>query len=65
MILMIGNIFMIKLKDLITEAQLSKLQIFSPGTGGKHHTNWKFDPNKVICSIDNHQVDCETWEETK
>ena len=38
---------MIKLKDLITEAQLSKLQIFSPGTGGKHHTNWKFDPNKV------------------
>ena len=25
----------------------------------------KFDPNKVICSIDNHQVDCETWEETK
>ena len=39
---------MIKLKDLLFEApQLSKYQIFSPGTGGKHHTNWKFDPNKV------------------
>ena len=25
----------------------------------------KFDPTKVTCSIDNHQVDCETWEETK
>ena len=39
---------MIKLKDLITEAaQLSKLQIFSPGTGGKTASGWKFDPNKV------------------
>ena len=38
----------IKLKDLLNEAQLSKYQIFSPGTGGKHLTkNWKFDPNKV------------------
>ena len=41
---------MIKLKDLITEAQLSKLQIFSPGTGGtlaKGQSNMKFDPSKV------------------
>ena len=31
--------------DLITEAaQLSKYQIFAPGTGGE---NFKFDPNKV------------------
>ena len=40
---------MIKLKDLITEAQLSKLQIFSPGTGGtlaKGQSNMKFDPSK-------------------
>ena len=36
---------MIKLMDLITEAaQLSKYQIFAPGTGG---WNFKFDPNKV------------------
>ena len=39
---------MIKLIDLLTEApQLSKYQIFAPGTGGRHHTNWKFDPKKV------------------
>ena len=39
---------MIKLKDLITEAaQLSKLQIFSPGTGGKQSLNWKFNPEKI------------------
>ena len=39
-----------KLKDLITEVQLSKLQIFSPGTGGtfsKGQSNMKFDPSKV------------------
>jgi len=35
-----------KLKDLITEAQLSKYQIFSPGTGGGKY-NMKFNPNKV------------------
>jgi len=35
---------MIKLKDLLFEAQLSKYQIFSPGTGGG---NFRFDPNKV------------------
>ena len=38
---------MIKLKDLLFEAQLSKLQIFSPGTGGAMLPGWKFDPNKV------------------
>ena len=38
---------MIKLKDLLFEAQLSKLQIFSPGTGGVSSQGWKFDPNKV------------------
>ena len=39
---------MIKLIDLISEAaQLSKYQIFSPGTGGKTASGWKFDPNKV------------------
>ena len=36
-----------KLKDLLREAQLSKLQIFSPGTGGVSSQGWKFDPNKV------------------
>ena len=35
---------MIKLKDLLTEAQLSRYQIFSPGTGG---SNFKFNPEKV------------------
>ena len=41
---------MIKLKDLLNEVQLSKLQIFSPGTGGtlaKGQSNMKFDPSKV------------------
>ena len=36
---------MIKLKDLITEAQLSKYQIFSPGTGGSTNDfKWKKVP---------------------
>ena len=36
---------MIKLKDLITEAQLSKYQIFSPGTGGSTYDFvWKKVP---------------------
>ena len=36
---------MIKLKDLLFESmQLSKYQIFAPGTGGE---NFRFDPNKV------------------
>ena len=38
---------MIKLKDLLNEAQLSKYQIFSPGTGGKDFGNMKFDPSKI------------------
>ena len=39
---------MIKLKDLITEAaQLSKYQIFAPGTGGKGSGNMKFNPRKI------------------
>ena len=38
---------MIKLKDLLNEAQLSKYQIFSPGTGGKDFGNMKFDPTKI------------------
>ena len=38
---------MIKLKDLLNEAQLSKYQIFSPGTGGKQSLNWKFNPEKI------------------
>ena len=39
---------MIKLKDLLIEAaQLSKYQIFAPGTGGKEHGQFKFNPNKV------------------
>ncbi len=25
----------------------------------------KFDPEKVTCSVDDKEVDCETWEETK
>ena len=36
-----------KLKDLLNEVQLSKLQIFSPGTGGKQSLNWKFNPEKI------------------
>jgi len=35
---------MINLKDLLNEAQLSKYQIFAPGTGGG---NFKFNPSKV------------------
>ena len=38
---------MIKLKDLLNEAQLSKYQIFSPGTGGKDFGNMKFNPSKI------------------
>ena len=38
---------MIKLKDLITEAKVHRLQIFTPGTGGKEHGNFKFDPSKI------------------
>ena len=34
---------MIKLKDLITEAKVHRLQIFTPGTGG----NMKFNPSKI------------------
>ena len=25
----------------------------------------KFDPDQVTCSVDDKEVDCETWEETK
>ena len=25
----------------------------------------KFDPDKVTCSVDDQEVDCDTWEETK
>ena len=39
---------MIKLKDLLTEAaQISKYQIFAPGTGGRGTGNFKFNPSKV------------------
>jgi len=38
---------MIKLKDLLFEAQLSKLQIFSPGTGGGMFHSMKFNPEKL------------------
>ena len=39
---------MIKLKDLIFEAQLSKLQIFSPGTGGNSYDfKWKKVPKSI------------------
>ena len=24
----------------------------------------KFDPDKVYCTVDDHRVDCDTWEET-
>ena len=37
---------MIKLRDLITEAKVHRLQIFTPGTGGKG-TNFKFNPKKI------------------
>ena len=38
---------MIYLMDILNEAQLSKYQIFSPGTGGKEFGNMKFDPTKL------------------
>ena len=39
---------MIRLTDLIPEAaQLSKYQIFAPGTGGKGSGNMKFNPRKI------------------
>tara|TARA_R100000664_G_C2728517_1_gene119747 strand:+ start:40 stop:588 length:549 start_codon:yes stop_codon:yes gene_type:complete len=38
---------MIKLKDLITEAKVHRLQIFTPGTGGKGSGNFKFNPSKI------------------
>ena len=38
---------MIKLKDLLNEAQLSKYQIFAPGTGGREFGNLKFNPTKI------------------
>ena len=38
---------MIKLKDLLNEASVHRLQIFTPGTGGKEHGNFKFDPSKI------------------
>ena len=34
---------MIKLKDLLNEAKVHRLQIFTPGTGG----NMKFNPSKI------------------
>ena len=36
---------MIKLKDLLNEAKVYRLQIFTPGTGGKD--NMKFNPSKI------------------
>ena len=40
---------MIKLMDILNEAQLSKYQIFAPGTGGldKGSANMDFDPTRV------------------
>ena len=38
---------MIKLMDLITEAKVHRLQIFTPGTGGKDAGNFKFNPSKI------------------
>jgi len=38
---------MIYLMDILNEIQLSKYQIFSPGTGGKEFGNMKFDPTKI------------------
>ena len=38
---------MIKLMDLLNEAQLSKYQIFAPGTGGKGMGKFKFDPSRI------------------
>ena len=33
--------------DLITEAKVHRLQIFTPGTGGKGMGNFKFDPSRI------------------
>ena len=38
---------MIKLKDLLNEATVHRLQVFTPGTGGKSNGNFKFDPSKI------------------
>ena len=37
---------MIKLKDILNEAKVHRLQVFTPGTGGKDYGNFKFDPSK-------------------
>ena len=36
-----------KLKDLLNEAKVHRLQIFTPGTGGKGAGNFKFNPSKI------------------
>ncbi len=38
---------MIKLKDLLNEASVHRLQIFTPGTGGAEYGNMKFNPSKI------------------
>ena len=38
---------MIKLMDILNEAQLTPYQIFSPGTGGKDMKNFKFNKYKM------------------
>ena len=38
---------MIKLKDILNEAKVHRLQIFTPGTGGKGAGNFKFNPSKI------------------
>ena len=38
---------MIKLKDILNEAKVHRLQIFTPGTGGKGSGNFKFNPSKI------------------
>ena len=38
---------MIKLKDILNEAKVHRLQIFTPGTGGPEKYNMKFNPRKV------------------
>ena len=38
---------MIKLTDLLNEASVHRLQIFTPGTGGKGAGNFKFNPSKI------------------
>ena len=39
---------MIKLKDILNEAKVHRLQIFTPGTGGKGAGNLKFNPAFVM-----------------